>query len=135
MLATELNCFENIEFVGFVKSQKELFEYVKASRVFLAPPHKERLSSTIREAMLLKVPIVAYATGGIPYVNEFDENIYLVDTGNYKEMAAKALLLLEDNQLSDKLSDKAFIYCNNEYSCKINTERLVSAYRTMLNNN
>ncbi len=135
MLATELNCFENIEFVGFVKSQKELFEYVKASRVFLAPPHKERLSSTIREAMLLKVPIVAYATGGIPYVNEFDENIYLVDTGNYKEMAAKALLLLEDNQLSDKLSDKAYKYCNNEYSCKINTERLVSAYRTMLNNN
>ncbi|HEY6437828.1 MAG TPA: glycosyltransferase, partial [Ignavibacteriaceae bacterium] len=92
-------------------------------------------SSTIREAMLLKVPVVAYATGGIPYVNEFDENIYLVDTGNYKEMAGKALLLLEDEQLRDKLSDKAYQYCNNEYSCKINSERLVSAYQTILDNN
>jgi len=127
-LANELQCTENIDFVGFVKSQKELFEYVKASRVFLAPPYKERLSSTIREAMLLKVPIVAYATGGIPYINEFEENIYLVETGNFKEMARKTLLLLEDEQLSDQLADKAYNYCINEYSCKINTERLLSAY-------
>ena len=73
-LASNLECINNIEFIGFAKSQKELFEYVKSSRVFLAPPYKDRLSSTIREAMLLKVPIVAYSTGGIPYINEFDEN-------------------------------------------------------------
>ena len=134
-LAEELFCKDNIEFVGFVKSQKELFEYVKSSRVFLAPPYKERLSSTIREAMLLKVPIVAYATGGIPYINEFDENIYLVETGDYKKMAMKTLLLLQDEKRSNLLSDKAYKYCINEYSCKINTERLLSANYTILNNN
>ena len=131
-LANELHCFENIDFVGFVKSQKELFEYVKASRVFLAPPYKERLSSTIREAMLLKIPIVAYATGGIPYVNEFGENIYLVDTGDYKKMARKTLLLLENEQISDQLANKAYNYGTNEFSCKINTERLISAYHSIL---
>ena len=131
-LAKELHCNENIEFIGFVKSQKELFEYVKASRVFLAPPHKERLSSTIREAMLLKVPIVAYATGGIPYVNEFDENIYLVETGDYEEMALKALLLINNMPLSDQLAEKAYNYCIKEFSCKTNTERLISAYHNIL---
>ena len=133
-LAEELFCKDNIEFVGFVKSQKELFEYVKSSRVFLAPPYKERLSSAIREAMLLKVPIVAYATGGIPYINEFDENIYLVETGDYKEMAMKTLSLLQAEKSSKLLSDKAYKYCINEYSCKINTERLLSANYTILNN-
>ena len=107
-LAKELKCENNIEFIGFVKSQKELFEYVVSSRVFLAPPYKERLSSTIREAMMLKVPVVAYATGGIPYVNEFDEHIYLVETGHYKEMAAKTLLLLEDDQRRERLAEKAY---------------------------
>lgn len=131
-LAKDLDCFDNIEFVGFVESQKELFEYVKSSRVFLAPPFKERLSSTIRESMLLKVPIVAYATGGIPYINEYDENIYLVDTGDYKEMARKTMLLLEDDERRCRLIEKAYQYCIDEYSLKVNTERLISYYRTIL---
>ena len=133
-LAEELNCSDNIEFVTFVKSQKELFDYVKASRVLLVPTHKERLPATIRESMMLKVPIVAYSTGGIPYINEFSENIYLVDTGDYKEMAIKTLQLLEDEQLRNQLAAKAYNYCINEYSCKINTERLLSAYNVVLNN-
>lgn len=134
-LAKELNCENNIEFLGFVKTQKELFEYVKASRVFLAPPHKERLSCTIREAMFLKVPVVAYATGGIPYINEFSENIYMVETGNYREMAQKVLLLLKNEQRRDKLAEKAYEYCINEFSLKVNTERLLAAYRTIIDSN
>lgn len=134
-LANELDCTANIEFTGFVKTQKKLFEYVKASRVFLAPPYFERLSSTIREVMFLKVPIVAYATGGIPYINEFDEHIYLVKTGDYQEMARKTLLLLEDESLRNNLAEKAYQYAIREFSLKENTERLFSAYQTILNDN
>jgi len=132
-LADELSCSENIEFHPFIKSQEELFEYVKASRVLLVPTHKERLPATIRESMMLKIPIVAYATGGIPYINEFSENIYLVETGDYKKMAAKVIKLLEDEQLRDKLAEKAYNYCIKEYSCKINSDRLLSAYYQILN--
>lgn len=132
-LAKELNCENNIEFTGFLKTQKELFERVKSSRVFLAPPYFERLSATIREAMLLKVPIVAYATGGIPYINEFDENIYLVKTGDYKEMARKTLLLLENEKLRNELADKAYEYCCREFSLEVNTERLMNTYHAILN--
>ncbi|MBK7630231.1 MAG: glycosyltransferase [Ignavibacteriales bacterium] len=131
--AKEVNCESSIEFTGFVETQKELFTYVKASRVFLAPPYKERLSSTIREAMLLKVPIVAYATGGIPYINEFDENIFMVKTGDYKLMAEKTLLLLQNEKLATDLADKAYKYAKNEYSLEGNMKRLLDAYHTILN--
>lgn len=131
-LAKELNCIANIEFKGFIKTQKELFEYVKASKVFLVPPYFERLSSTIREAMFLKVPIVAYATGGIPYINEFDENIYLVKTGDYQEMARRTLLLLENKTQRINLAEKAYQYAIQEFSLKANTERLILANQTIL---
>jgi glycosyltransferase involved in cell wall biosynthesis len=134
-LAIEYFCDKNIEFVGFVDSQFDLFKYVKSSKVFLAPPYKDRLSSTIREAMMLKVPIVAYATGGIPYINEFSENIYLVKTGDYKEMAAKALLLLDNVELADRLAAKAYNYCLQEFSLDVNTERFIDTYNSILNNN
>jgi len=131
-LANSLNCSENIDFKGFIKTQKELFEYVKASRVFIVPPYFERLSLTIREAMFLKVPIVAYATGGIPYINEYNENIFLVKTGDYQEMARKTLLLLDDDVMRNNLADKAYQYAIQEFSLKANTERLIAAYRTIL---
>jgi len=131
-LAKKLNCEENIDFKGFIKTQDELFKFVKSSRVFLAPPYFERLSSTIRETMFLKVPIVAYATGGIPYINEFDENIFLVDTGDYNGMARKTLLLLENESLRNNLAEKAYQYAIREYSLKINVERFISAYQTIL---
>lgn len=131
-LAGKLNCTANIEFIGFVESQKELFELVKASKVFLVPPFFERLSLTIREAMFLKVPIVAYATGGIPYINEFDENIYLVKTGDYQEMAIKTLLLLENESLRTNLAEKAYQYAIHEFSLRANTNRLIIANQTIL---
>lgn len=131
-LAIELNCSGNIEFVGFLDTQKELFEYVKASKLFLVTPFFERLSSTIREAMFLKVPIIAYATGGIPYINEYDENIYLVKTGDYHELARKALLLLENEIMRNNLAEKSFQYANEEFSLNVNVGRLISAYRDVL---
>jgi glycosyltransferase involved in cell wall biosynthesis len=134
-LSNELGCHNNIEFVGFVNSQKELFEYVKTSKVFLAPPYKERLSATIREAMLLQVPIVAYATGGIPYINEFDENIFLVETGNFKEMASKTILLLENENLAKNLANRAYDYGIKVFSLKENTKHLLNAYHIILKQN
>lgn len=131
-LANELKCMQNIEFAGFLETQRDLFMKLKSSKVFLVPTHKERLASTIREAMYLKVPIVAYATGGIPYINEFDENIYMVKTGDYKAMAEKTLQLLNDETARNDLAEKAYHYAISEYSLAANTERLIAAYKEIL---
>jgi glycosyltransferase involved in cell wall biosynthesis len=132
-IANQLGCLQNIEFAGFMENQEKLFILVKSSRVFLTPPYFERLSSTIREAMYLKVPIVAYATGGIPYINEFDENIIMVETGDYKSMAKKTIQLLENKAECEALAQKAYQYALNEYSLTVNTARLLDAYKEILN--
>lgn len=131
-LANELKCMQNIVFAGFLETQRDLFVKLKSSKVFLVPTHKERLASAIRESMYLKVPIVAYATGGIPYINEFDENIYMVKTGDYKAMAEKTLQLLNDETARNDLAEKAYHYAISEYSLAVNTERLIAAYKEIL---
>jgi len=132
ILANDLNCLQNIEFAGFLKTQEELFEKVQSAKIHLVPTYFDRLPSTIRESMYLKVPIVAYATGGIPYINEYDENIYMVKTGDYKEMAEKALKLLNDETARHSLAEKAYNYAISEYSLAVNTERLIAAYKEIL---
>ena len=130
-LSIELNCNENIEFVGFVPTQKELFEYVKASKVFLAPTLIDRLSSTIREAMLLKIPIVSYATGAIPLINNKDKIIFLVGTGDYKGMAKETFILLQDEELRNRQAEKAYQFYMDNFSLKINIQLFLTAYHSI----
>jgi len=131
-LAEELDCLQNIVFLGFINTQKELFQIIKSSTILLVPTLFDRLPTTIREAMSLKVPIVSYATGGIPYINEFEENLLLVETGDYKEMAKNALTLLTDENKRIKLAEKAYKYALSEFSLKVNTKRLIDAYKEVI---
>lgn len=131
-LAQKLNCYENIDFKGFIATQFELFEVVRSSKVFLAPPFFERLSATIREAMFLKVPVVAYSTGGIPYINEFDENIKLVETGDYEAMAKESINLLQNETLREQMKLKAYNYAWSEFSIGTNTDRLLKMFETVM---
>jgi glycosyltransferase involved in cell wall biosynthesis len=78
------------------------------------------------------VPIVAYATGGIPYINEFDKNILLVPTGDYISLAKKALWLLNNEEQRVALAEKAYHYGLKEYSLKSNYERLINAYKQII---
>ena len=131
-LAEKLDCRDNIHFPPFCKDQKELFDYVRKSKVFLAPSLFDRLPSTIREAMFLKVPIVAYATGGIPYINENDENIILVKSGDYKEMAKKTLELLDNKILLDNYANKSYVFAEKEFSLSTNIERILQAFENAI---
>ena len=49
-----------------------------------------------------------------------------------KEMASKTLLLLQDEQRAEDLAEKAYNYCIEEFSLKVNTNRLITAYRTII---
>lgn len=132
-LASKLNLNQNINFLGFVESQRELFKYIKSSRVFLVPTHIDRLPSTIREAMFLKVPVIAYSTGGIPYINEKGKNICLVKTGDYNEMVNKTIELLENPKLASELVENAYIYAQKEFSLSVNVERFMNTYKEIIN--
>jgi glycosyltransferase involved in cell wall biosynthesis len=133
LLAEESDCISNIDFTGFLPTQKDLFEYVKSSKVILAPPLVERLSCTIREAMVLQVPIVAYATGAIPSINEKEENILIVDTGDYRRMASETMKLLQNEERGIQLSEKAFIFYNQNFSLEVSVNLFMSAYKNILN--
>lgn len=134
-IAKKSNCFENIDFLGFIETQKELFKLVKSSKIYLIPTYFDRLPLSIRESMMLKTPIISYATGGIPYVNEFDENIILIKTGDFEEMASKSLYLLQNEHIRNSLAEKASIYAEKEFSLQVNTNRVISACKEIISKN
>ncbi len=131
-LAKQLGCLENLTFIGFRPSQKELFEIVMSAKLYLTTPFFERISLRIRECMFMRIPIVAYATGGIPNINKTEENVALVPTGDFQGMAKKAVYLLKNNEARLALAERAYHYAQKEYSGKANLERLINAYDEIL---
>lgn len=131
-LANDLSCAENIDFKGFIGTQGEMFSYFKMSVVFLVPTLIDRLPSTIREAMRLKIPVVAYRTGNIPWINYKSENIVLVDHGDFRQMAKEVEELLEDVERQKKLVSAACDFYKKEFSCKINVDRFIDGYKEVI---
>lgn len=132
-MAQEYNCANNIDFLGFMPTQKELFAAVQTAKIHLVPTYFDCFPTTIRESMFLKVAVVSYATGGIPYINEHnEENIVLVECGDFAGMAVKAKELLTDNNKINALINKAYIYAQQEFGLESNTEKIKSAYKVII---
>lgn len=128
-LAQELSCFDNIHFIGFVDTQKEMFGYFKASKIMLVPTLVDRYPTTIKEAIFLKIPVIAYCTGNIPWTNHNCENIVLVEHGDPQKMACETHNLLKNKNIQDKLVQSAYEFYEEEFSCSKNVDRFISGYK------
>lgn len=131
-LAKSLSCFDNIHFIGFVQTQSEMFDFFKRSKVFLVPTLVDRYPSTIREAIRLKIPVIAYRTGNIPWTNNRRENIVLIEHGNDMQMAIEAEILLKDKERQNRLIDSAWQFYEEEFSCNKNVDRFIRGYDAVI---
>jgi glycosyltransferase involved in cell wall biosynthesis len=124
----KLNCENNVQIFNFAKNQLELFKIVKKSKIVIVPSLFDRLPSTIRESMMLKVPVIAYKTGGIPNINKERENIIIVEKGDYKKAAAEIYGLLNNKTRREKIIYNAYDFAVREFSLNINVNRILEAY-------
>ena len=125
-LVKKLDLQECVNFVGKVPNEK-VPEYMAASDVFVLPSLSESFGIVNLEAMASGLPIVATNVRGLPEIIEDGENGFLVEPKNANEIAEKVLLLLEDDELRERISrnNKEKV---KEYSWKSAVEKLEKVY-------
>jgi len=134
-LAIKLDCLENINFNGFILETNELYLEVLKCKILILPTYNDRLPTVLREAMYLKLPIVSYRTGSIPGINHCQEVILLTDQGNLTELQSQTELLLNNQELFNQFSEKAFEFGVKEFGVEYNCQKMKDAYKTILNIN
>lgn len=102
-LVRNLNIERYVTFVGKVPNEK-VPEYMAASDVFVLPSLSEGFPVTVVEAMASGLPIVATNIRGLPEIIKNGENGFLVKPESPIEIAEKVLLLLEDDELRERIS-------------------------------
>jgi glycosyltransferase involved in cell wall biosynthesis len=105
-LTKKLNLENEVKFLGTL-SKIDLAKLYRASEVFAIASTSETQSMVLMQALACGLPAVAVDARALPeYVNE--KNGYVVKAGDEKAMAEKFILLLENNELREKLSQGAY---------------------------
>lgn len=124
----ELNILENVSFLGFFKTQEDIFKYAIQAKICVLPTYHDIIPGTIIESMLMKLPVIAYAVGGIPELNRNEETVILVEKLNIEELAAKILLSINNANLRIALAEKAYNNARDRFDNNKAVNDIVNAY-------
>lgn len=108
-LARELN-LRHTQFTGLANLER-MAELYDAAEVFLNGSEIDSMPISILEAFASGLPVVTTDAGGIPWIVADKETGLMVRRGDYQALAAAALRLLEDEELTTALVTNARREC------------------------
>lgn len=103
-LVKELNIERHIVWLGNI-SQMKLAEQYSKTRVFVLSSSIENHSSSLKEAMMVGIPSIASAVGGVPEYVHHGKNGFLYRFEEYEIMAGYIKKLFEEDELAVKVSE------------------------------
>jgi glycosyltransferase involved in cell wall biosynthesis len=127
-LAKELK-LERVSFVGKVP-QSEIAGLYDNADIYLTSPNIDNMPLSLLECFASGLPLVATQAGGIPYIVTDGETGLLVPCGDHAAMAARAVELLEDPQLAERLAENGRRECG-KYSGDATRGQWVALYRRL----
>jgi len=132
-LIKSLSLEPNVVMVGFMQNQPDIFKYAIDAEISVLPTYHDIIPGTIIESMFMKLPVVAYAIGGIPELNSKVETILLVEKQNIPQLAEKIMQLLNNEVLRKTLSEVAYSYVNELVDNTKVVSDIKKAYNSILN--
>jgi L-malate glycosyltransferase len=100
----ELGVCKDTRFLG---KQENVEEILSVSDLFMLPSGSETFGLAALEAMSCGVPVISSDVGGLPELNRDGVTGYVCKLGDFESMADRAIALLTDDVLHDKMAKAA----------------------------
>ncbi len=104
--AQEMGLSDNVIFTGW---RSDVPDLIAASDFAVPASKREGLGLNIIESMAGGIPVVAYDNRGHRDIIESGVNGYIVENGNYKEMASIISTLIKNSKHRDEIVTNAFL--------------------------
>ncbi|MFC3562025.1 N-acetyl-alpha-D-glucosaminyl L-malate synthase BshA [Pedobacter jamesrossensis] len=105
-LCRSLGICDHVRFLG---KQDAIEEILSVSDLFLMPSESESFGLAALEAMACKVPAITTNAGGLPELNVDGFCGYMSNVGDVEDMAANAILILENDATLKQFKENAFL--------------------------
>lgn len=119
----------NINFKGFLNS-KELSELLISSDVYVHTSYIENSSTSISEAQLLGVPVIAMHVGGLASTLQNESGVLV--QGNDPWIIAADILKMKNKKLALKYSENALKESHARNDKKNLTNKIISIYKNII---
>lgn len=123
---------DRVVFAGHIPKREDLFRMALEARIFVLPTTIEGLATSAVEAMLLGLPVVTYATGGMPFLNNDGENVLMCETGDIEGLTKNMKRLLDDPEYAMELALKGQAFAKKTFGEEENLKLNIRQYRAII---
>nr|MDO8080739.1 glycosyltransferase family 4 protein [Candidatus Freyarchaeota archaeon] len=131
-LMKELDLESDTIFLGHVPHM-DIPRIYRMADVVVLPSKMEGFGLSLTEAMAAEKPVVAYDVGGVGIQIEHGFNGFLIEKGDFIELAEKTCELLSDKELKKIMGERAKQVVEEKFNVRKAAEKYLRLYQEVIN--
>ena len=137
--ASAKSSLKNYRFLG-IQTPEVVRSWMNKAKVFCVPSIRaksgdcEGFGLVFTEAQAMGLPVVSFASGGIPEAVAHNQTGFLVNERDWQGLAENILQLLDNPSLWQSFSSKGYQNVRNRFNLHQQTEALEDIYQNVINN-
>ena len=124
-ILTELEKYENFHWLGKLEYPNKVREFLSEIDIYALITGMDLSSLSLKEAQLMKRPVVATNVGGNPEMMKDGITGFLVEKGNHKQLIEKIKLLLTDKKLAEQMGNEGRKFVEETYSWEVAAKKFI----------
>jgi len=129
---SELDQYDNFHWLGNLQYPDKVREYLSEIDVYTLITGMDLASLTLKEAQLMKKPVVATNVGGNQEMMIDGKTGFLVQQGNHEQLIEKLSLLLEDEELAKKMGNEGRKFIEDTFNWELVTKNFIKIAESYL---
>ena len=129
---SELDKYDNFHWLGDLEYPDRVREYLSEIDVYALITGMDLAPLTLKEAQLMKKPVVATNVGGNQEMMIDGKTGFLVEQGSHEQIIDKLSLLLEDKELAKKMGDDGRKFIEATFNWELVTKNFIKTIESYL---
>jgi len=129
---SELDQYDNFHWLGNLQYPDKVREYLSEIDVYTLITGMDLASLTLKEAQLMKKPVVVTNVGGNQEMMIDGKTGFLVQQGNHEQLIDKLSLLLEDKELAKKMGNEGRKFIEDTFNWELVTKNFIKIMESYL---
>jgi len=121
----ELDKFENFVWLGRLDYPDKVREFLSEIDIYALISGMDLAPLTLKEAQLMKKPVIGTSVGGIPEMMNDKITGFLVKEGDSDDLIKKLTSLLDDNELRNKMGNAGREFVIENFGWDVITEKFI----------
>ena len=131
-ILSELNTYENFHWLGKLEYPDKVREFFSEIDVYALVTGMDLASLSLKEAQLMRKPVIATNVGGNPEMMIDGKTGFLVEQGNHEQIIARLSLLLADKELSKKMGNDGRKFIEDTFNWEAATKLFIKTLESYL---